>query len=341
MVQQQQQRFDSFLEVITHADKFPHEFDPKNPDEVHHAIPFRFNSQIVGRVLPSTLPPLIEYNAAQTPGPFEIVEGEYISFATWVDSFDKRNQVIENLLKTWRENNVFKVLKGWRNEIFPVYGDASQKNNVAFVIERAGTPLFGISQFGAHLNCYVREADGSIKIWVARRSLTKQTWPGLLDNCVAGGITYQATTKDTIVRECDEEASIPPEISQQARNVGAVSYFTTTEHGLVPETQYTFDLELPLDFVPTPRDGEVECFYLWSVDKVRETLLNNEWKPNCALVTIDFLMRHSVITADTEPDYIDLTYRLHRKLEFPTPHKNKTASATRAPLVVTSNCQQQ
>ena len=108
----QQQRFDSFLQVITHADKFPHEFDPKNPDEVHHAIPFRFNSQIVGRVLPSTLPPLIEYNAAQTPRPFEIVEGEYISFATWVDSFDKRNQVIENLLKTWRENNVFKVLKG-------------------------------------------------------------------------------------------------------------------------------------------------------------------------------------------------------------------------------------
>ena len=76
-------------------------------------------------------------------------------------------------------------LLGWRNEIFPVYGDASQKNNVAFVIERAGTPLFGISQFGAHLNCYVREADGSIKIWVARRSLTKQTWPGLLDNCVS------------------------------------------------------------------------------------------------------------------------------------------------------------
>ena len=81
--------------------------------------------------------------------------------------------------------HIINLFLGWRNEIFPVYGDASRTDNVAFVIERAGTPLFGISQFGAHLNCYVREADGSIKIWVARRSLTKQTWPGLLDNCVS------------------------------------------------------------------------------------------------------------------------------------------------------------
>lgn len=38
---------------------------------------------------------------------------------------------------------------------------------------------------------------------------------------------------------------------------------------------------------------------------------------------IDFLMRHSIITADTEPDYIDLTYRLHRRLEFPTPRRQQ------------------
>lgn len=76
-------------------------------------------------------------------------------------------------------------LLGWRNEQFPVYGDATRDDNVAFVIERAGTPLFGISQFGAHLNAYVREPDGTIKLWVARRSRTKQTWPGMLDNCAS------------------------------------------------------------------------------------------------------------------------------------------------------------
>ncbi|KAL1934912.1 hypothetical protein VTP01DRAFT_4052 [Rhizomucor pusillus] len=326
-------KYSSFLQVITHADKFPHEFDPKNPDEVHHTIPFRMDSHIVGRVLPSVLAHLVEYNNAQRPSPFEIVEGSHVSFATWVDCFDKRTQVMKELLDTWREHKVFPVLAGWRNEQFPVYGDATRDDNVAFVIERAGTPLFGISQFGAHLNAYVREPDGTIKLWVARRSRTKQTWPGMLDNCVAGGITYKQSTKDTIVRECDEEASIPAELAQQARNTGAVTYFTYTEHGLVPETQYTYDLELPRDIVPTPQDGEVECFYLWPLEKVKETLLNGEWKPNCALVTIDFLMRHSIITADTEPDYIDITYRLHRKLEFPTPRK----SIPQQPFLVASS----
>ncbi|KAJ8658109.1 hypothetical protein O0I10_006116 [Lichtheimia ornata] len=315
-------RFNSFLQVIAHADKFPHEFDPKNPDEVHHTIPFRLGPYIVGRILPSTLPALIEYNDAQQHPPFEIVEGSYISFASWVNSFEKRSQVMKDLLETWRANKTFKVLAGWRNEIFPVFGDSSRSDNVSFVIERAGTPLFGISQFGAHLNAYVRDpVDGSIKLWVARRSLTKQTWPGLLDNCVAGGVAYNQSTRDTIIRECNEEASIPSDISEKARSVGAVTYFTYTDHGLVPETQYTFDLELPHGVVPTPQDGEVDCFYLWPLEKVRETLLNDEWKPNSALVTIDFLMRHSIISADTEPDYIDITYRLHRKLEFPTPHR--------------------
>ncbi|KAI9312423.1 NUDIX hydrolase domain-like protein [Dichotomocladium elegans] len=315
-------RFDSLLQVIAHADKFPHEFDPKNPDEVHHTIPFRLGPLIVGRVLPSTLPALIFYNQAQARPPFEIVEGSYIAFSSWVDDFDKRTKVMKDLLDTWRANNTFRVLAGWRNEQFPVFGNQSRPDNVSFVIERAGTPLFGISQFGAHLNAYVRDpVDGSIKLWVARRSLAKQTWPGLLDNCVAGGVAFNQSTKETIVRECDEEASIPEYIARQARSTGVVTYFTYTDHGLVPETQYTFDLELPAHVRPVPQDGEVECFYLWPIEKVKETLLNDEWKPNSALVTIDFLMRHSIINADTEPDYVDITYRLHRKLEFPTPHK--------------------
>ncbi|ORY93952.1 NUDIX hydrolase domain-like protein [Syncephalastrum racemosum] len=313
--------FETLNQVIQDADKFPHEFDPKNPDEVHHTIPFRMHPHIVGRVLPSVVARLIEYNQAQSTPPFEIVEGSHVSFAYWVNNFDQRTQVMKDLLDTWREMKTFNVLAGWRNEKFPVFGDATREDNTAFVVERAGAPLFGISQFGAHLNAFVRDTDGSIKMWVARRSRTKQTWPGMLDNCVAGGVAWQQTTRETIVRECNEEASIPHEIAEQARNAGAVTYFTYTHHGLVPETQYVYDLQLPLGVTPTPQDGEVECFYLWSLDQVRETLLNGEWKPNCALVMIDFLMRHSIITADTEPDYIDLTYRLHRRLEFPTPRK--------------------
>lgn len=50
-----------------------------------------------------------------------------------------------------------------------------------------------------------------MKIWVPRRSPTKATWPSMLDNTVAGGIPAGLTPAETMVKECDEEASLPEE----------------------------------------------------------------------------------------------------------------------------------
>lgn len=46
------------------------------------------------------------------------------------------------------------------------------------------------------------------RIWVPRRSRTKQTWPGYLDNSVAGGITAGDSPRASMVRECFEEAGL-------------------------------------------------------------------------------------------------------------------------------------
>ena len=35
------------------------------------------------------------------------------------------------------------------------------------------------------------------------------------------------------------------------------------------ECEFVFDLKLPLDFKPFPKDGEVECFYLMNIDEVK------------------------------------------------------------------------
>jgi len=60
---------------------------------------------------------------------------------------------------------------------------------VAFAIERAAYPYFGIKGYGVHVNGFVRGITGNIdKIWVATRSKKKSTWPGMLDHIVAGGI---------------------------------------------------------------------------------------------------------------------------------------------------------
>ncbi|GAA5804673.1 hypothetical protein HPULCUR_010176 [Helicostylum pulchrum] len=309
--------FENLLQVVSHCDTFPYTLDPSSTDEIHHAVPFTLGPYTIGNVLPSVIPHLINYNKQENNF---LITSDRITFHKHINTPQKRSDVVKQLMDTWRANNTFDVLSGWRNELYPVYGDDSQPDNIAFVIERASAALFGISTFGVHLNAYTRE-NGQILVWIARRALTKPTWPGLLDNCVAGGISYTYSVKDTIVKECEEEASIPFEVANKARSVNVISYFTYSSGGLQPETEYIYDLKLPQDFKPKPRDGEVDCFYLWPLDKVKETLLNNEWKPNCALVMIDFMIRHSFVTPDEESDFIDISYRLHRRLEFPTPRK--------------------
>lgn len=41
-----------------------------------------------------------------------------------------------------------------------------------------------MKRYGVHLNGYTVGIDGEVSMWLARRSATKQTYPGLLDNMV-------------------------------------------------------------------------------------------------------------------------------------------------------------
>jgi hypothetical protein len=210
--------YKSLLDAIAACDKFPYQLDPSSKDEIHHAIPFILGPHTVGNILPSVIPALVEYNGSQINKPFDITSTT-ISFSNHITTPEGRTTAVKTLMDTWRENKTFAVLSGWRNELFPVYGDLAQPDNVAFVMERAATPLFGISTFGVHLNAFTRNEKGDILMWVARRSMSKPTWPGLLDNCVAGGISYKYSVKETIVKECDEEASIPIELASKVKSI--------------------------------------------------------------------------------------------------------------------------
>ena len=44
--------------------------------------------------------------------------------------------------------------------------------------------LLGIRQYGVHMNGYIYDADNELKMWIGRRSPTKPTYPGMLDNTV-------------------------------------------------------------------------------------------------------------------------------------------------------------
>ncbi|KAI7604510.1 hypothetical protein KC319_g21893, partial [Hortaea werneckii] len=162
-------------------------------------------------------------------------------------------------------------------------------------------------------------------LWVPRRAATKQTYGGMLDNTVAGGIATGETPFESIVRESAEEASLPEElVRKNAKAVGTVTYFHIRDRRaggetrlLQPECQYVYDLQLPEDVVPKPSDDEVEGFELKSVDEVKDALRDGEFKPNCAVVLLDFFVRHGVLTPEEEPAYSEIVSRLHRRLEFP------------------------
>ncbi|KIY91613.1 Nudix hydrolase 20, partial [Monoraphidium neglectum] len=140
------------------------------------------------------------------------------------------------------------------------------------------------------LACYVEDADGGKRLWVARRSSTKQTWPGKLDHIVAGGQPFGLSCRENVVKECGEEASIPQELASQAVATGFVSYVSILPEGLKPDVLFTYDLKLPPDFVPKPQDGEVEEFMLWDLPKVADVIAHtDDYKPNCGVVVMDFL----------------------------------------------------
>jgi len=244
----------------------------------------------------------------------------------------ERTKLVAQLTSYWRANQTFQLLKGWRNELWPVYG---RKGDVLFSMERSAMGLFGTTRYGVHMTAFIRRNDNTSKynsrIWVPKRSSNKSTYPGMLDNTVAGGLMTDEDPAECIVREADEEASLPGNVVRQcAKEIGTVTYIYITDERsggeagyIYPECQWIYDLELPADgsVVPEPKDGEVDSFSLHTVEEIQEQLAQGLWKPNCAVVMLDFFLRHGIYSPENEPNFGELCARAHRFIPFPGPHQ--------------------
>lgn len=199
------------------------------------------------------------------------------------------------------------LLRTWVGEPFPV--KASVEEPTRFVMERTLTAPLGCLTFGVHLNGYVQTHRG-MELWIAKRSLDKPTFPGLLDNMVGGGQPAGMGLLENLIKECDEEAGIPHTIAKNAIPTGTVSYCHSDGRGLKRDVLYCFDLELPLDFVPVCQDGEVESFQRLPIHDVLDIIeTTDDFKYNCNLVIIDFAIRHGVLNGDNTPHYTSLCER--------------------------------
>lgn len=218
------------------------------------------------------------------------------------------------LTSKWRSQKVFKCLEGWRNEKYICYTTGGKEY---FRIERSAACIFGIVTYGSHITAYI---PGEKKIWVPRRSYKKQTYPGMLDNTVAGGVGDGVSFIECAIKECSEEANIPPEYSEtHLKQVGALSYefIDPVTKFYQPEVECLYEMAVEPGFKPEVNDGEVHEFSLMSYSEVRERLYAGEFKYNSAVVIIDFLIRHDEIRIEDEPDYLEVLCRMHRYLEYP------------------------
>jgi 8-oxo-dGTP pyrophosphatase MutT (NUDIX family) len=237
-------------------------------------------------------------------------------------SLDERNQIIASTLKAEHEKKTFKVLSDWRGEMFAIYGPGHE---LVLSMERTGAPLFGIATYGIQLLAWEQHAEGP-RLWIAKRAKTKRRFPTMLDSTVGGCLPTGESPFECLVREAGEEASIPAEvIRKHAKACGTLNYIHVTDErsggelGLIsPEVQFLYEMERPADLKFEPRDGEVEKFVLCGVEEVMERLRNGEFTPANGCVVLDFLIRHGIITYESERDYIQIASRLHRSLPFPT-----------------------
>lgn len=174
-------------------------------------IPFKIGAEIYGHVQERFLRKLIRFKDV-----FKVTEVEGKRILSLQDhlcnlSLDERTQKIHKVSCTLHEEG---FVSGWRNEFVGVSVRFSKPP--AFLIERALYSHFGFKGYGIHVNGFVRDDEGNIShMWVATRSKTKSTFPGMFDHIVAGGQPYGISVSDNVIKECAEEADIPYELAKR------------------------------------------------------------------------------------------------------------------------------
>ncbi|MCW8085977.1 DUF4743 domain-containing protein [Roseococcus sp. MDT2-1-1] len=248
-----------------------------------HLLPFRFGEAQVGWVTPELARALAFF-------PAEIhFDGRGVAMAGRFRTPAQRSDALAGIARDLARRGFGRI----RNELFDIRAEAD--GPALGALDRGLVPQFGVIGQGVHLNGRVRGPDG-LYLWVGFRAPHKAVAPGQLDNLVAGGIPAGMTPEDTLLKEGEEEASLPAELVRQARRVGRVSYVMTNEEGLRRDVLHCFDLDLPEGWEPKPNDDEVERFELWPLARVlAEVRERDTVKFNVNLVLIDLFLREGLV----------------------------------------------
>lgn len=301
----------SLLPLVEKVDSFPYEEDLFYWKFLSH------DGVLLGYIVPEIADRLIASEHFQVDKSEQLV-----MLHPSLDTFEKRNNIFAEIALQWKQSDEL-LAKGWRDELYTIYNPRSVPY---MLLERAFSCLLGVATYGVHINGYVpasKTKDNVLKMWVPRRSPNKATYPGKLDNTIAGGLAHPYGIWENVVKECYEEGGLSAEfVENHIKATGVITYLCQPygpKGHAQPEVEYTYDLEFDSETgtVPFPVDGEAEDFQLMSIEEVKARMLAGEFKPNCGLVIVDFLMRHGYVTPENEPNYLEIVTRIHRRFPFP------------------------
>ena len=275
-------------------------FSSKNLSQFY--LPFICEGQTVGLVGPEAAEHLKKYPDVL------IVSQESVVLSPGLDNPQKRNEAMEKILLDLRDRKIFPSLSKWRNEKYEIKTSFSSK--ALFEMERAACSLFGVRVYGCQINGFVNHSSLGLCLWLQKRSMT-QSWPGLRDNFVGGGLPAGMGVRENAIKEAGEEANVPQHLAAQMKQVGSVSFLREYRGRMHPETIFVFDLELPETFSPGNTDGEVESFTLVPVQEVRSLICSEEFKISSSPVALDWLIRNGVVSPETDPDYPAIVENIH------------------------------
>ncbi|MBB2997993.1 8-oxo-dGTP pyrophosphatase MutT (NUDIX family) [Paraburkholderia tropica] len=260
--------------------------------DVNAHLPFHFGDERVGWIRAADVALL-----ARWPDVFEIdgdADTARVTLAAEFDSVTARSAALGAVIGALAAEG---RIPGWRDETYAIR-NAFDAPPLAY-IERAASRFFGTMTYAVHLNGVVEYAGSAVPLlWIARRSDTKATDPGMLDNVVAGGIGWGLGVEATLQKECWEEAGIAAELAACATPGRTVHVLQSLPEGTQAEQIFVYDLALPEDFVPHNQDGEVGEHRLARIDETARWIEEGQMTVDASLATLDLLLRRQWIDED-------------------------------------------
>ena len=207
--------------------------------------------------------------------------------------------------------------------------------------------IMGIITAGAHMNAYnvkVNESGEEVidKIFVSKRGPSKDAYASCFDQIAAGSMDSGDQRKPwiTFQREAMEEAGYYYRRKCMYRLdnnslVGVVDgfftiYFCTEKDAtagkaeqdhIEPGVRFCFDMKItdPTE-VPRPKEAGISGFQAFTVEQIKQTLRQGNWKPNSGLVMLDFLLRKNLLDKDDKEGIQAIQKLSNVALPLDTPH---------------------